>query len=233
MKEQMYQNETMKQRFFNPFVGKKYNTGIQGKKILVVGASFYCNKDGKDGRKKCPNFEECTSPDKKDSSKFDKTCPEFPDCGLRNEPSAALGENYPVYSIFAKFIRQFVDDREEDVWQRMAFTNYIQFQSPTKETMKEYLSQRDFDAFVETLRELQPDVVVSWGMVTIKEVRDNNPYIIDPEMWGKETEGYVCHMKVPGVSHEITLVCCYHPSSPHWYTDLDKFTKYFKDCLRY
>ena len=29
-------------KFFYPFIGKDYNQGINGKKILILGASFYC-----------------------------------------------------------------------------------------------------------------------------------------------------------------------------------------------
>lgn len=32
----------MSNRFFNPFIGENYNLGINGKRVLVVGASFYC-----------------------------------------------------------------------------------------------------------------------------------------------------------------------------------------------
>ena len=41
----------MGSRFFTPAKGEKYEEGINGKKILVVGASFYCNKNGKNGQK--------------------------------------------------------------------------------------------------------------------------------------------------------------------------------------
>lgn len=221
-------------RFFKPFVGSKYDKGISGKRILVLGASFYCNKDGKDGRYKCQFFDECTSPAKKDSSKFDRTCPIYAENGLRlsEEPSNAISENYKTYQVFANFMRQFVDDEEEDVWQRMAFTDYVQFFLPTIDTKKEYLSQRDFDAFVETLVELKPHIVVAWGMAIIEEIRERNPYVTDIERL-KETEWYVCHMQVPQVPHEIALVCSYHPSSvKYWYNDLDKLTKYMREVLK-
>lgn len=58
----------MNNRFFKPFEGKKYKEGINGKKILVLGASFYCNWDGNDGRNKCEFFDECTNPMKRDST---------------------------------------------------------------------------------------------------------------------------------------------------------------------
>jgi hypothetical protein len=43
-----------KKRLFNPYVGEEYEKGINGKKILVVGASFYCNE------KQCDHFNKCT-----------------------------------------------------------------------------------------------------------------------------------------------------------------------------
>ncbi len=220
-------------RFFKPFVGSMYHHGINGKKILVLGASFYCNKDGKDGRYKCQFFDECTNPVKKDSSRFNLSCPIYAGTGLRlsEEPSNAISENYKTYQVFANFIRQFVEDKDEDVWQRMAFTDYLQFFSPTVLTHKEYLSQRDFDAFCETLHELQPHIVVAWGMQIIEEIREHNPYVTDLEALPK-TEWYVCHMRISGIAHEIALICCYHPSSiSYWYNNLDVLTKYLQQVL--
>lgn len=220
----------MSSSFFKPFVGSKYLNGIGGKKVLILGASFYCNKDGKDGRYKCQFFSECTSPIKRDSSRFDRTCPIYVSTGqlLSEEPSNAISENYKTYQVFAKFIQQFIRDKDEDVWQRMAFTDYLQFFSPTVLTHREYLSKRDFDAFCETIRDLQPDIVVAWGMTIIEEIRERNPYVTDLDKL-PETEWYVCHLKMPGVAHKISLICCYHPSSiSYWYKDLDKLTNYFR-----
>ena len=60
-----------KQLFFEPYVGNHYKEGIRGKKILVLGASFYCN------RVECPFFASCTSVILKDSSEYDNKCPEY------------------------------------------------------------------------------------------------------------------------------------------------------------
>lgn len=213
-------------RFFVPFKGKEYERGICGKKVFVVGASFYCDKND------CQFFSDCTNPDKKDSSSYDTSCPVYAKMGaeLRNEPSYAIDENYPAYQRFAKMMRQFVGEEVEDVWQRMAFTNYVQFFVPTIYTYKDYLGKRDFEAFVESLVELQPDVVISWGMVTIEDVREGNPYVIDREKL-PDSDWYICHLVVPGVDHPITLVCCFHPSSRDWNQDYGKFTKYLKQAL--
>ena len=227
-------NSIAMNRFFKPFVGTKYEEGICGKKILVLGASFYCNKNGENGQRKCPFFDECTNTETKDSSKFDAICSEYKgkDMQLSNEPSYAIDERYLAYRNFERFMQQFIDDESEDVWQRMAFTNYLQFFSPTIKTEKSYLSQRDFEAFCETLRELQPNVVISWGMATLEEIREKNSYITDINQLPK-TDYYVCHMRnVPGVNHEITLVSSYHPSSVYyWYNDIEKLEDYVKQVL--
>lgn len=224
----------MSKRFFKPFVGSKYNEGIRGKKILVLGASFYCNKDGKNGREKCEYFTECTNPEKKDSSKFDVICPVYKNTGLllSEEPSNAISENYKAYRIFGKFIKRFIKNQEEDVWQRMAFTDYLQFFSPTTKTKKSYLSERDFESFRETLIELQPDIVIAWGMAIIEKIRDENPFVNKDML--RNTEWYVCHMKMPEINHEISLICCYHPSAPkkYWDGELDKLTKYMEEELK-
>lgn len=222
----------MNQRFFKPFVGLRFQQGIQGKKILVLGASFYCSH-GPESDAPCKFFAECTDPVKKDSSKFDTCCPFYAESGQRlsEEPSNAIAERYRAYQNFASFMQQFVGDDVEDVWERMAFTDYVQFFLPTVDTKKDYLSQRDFDAFVETLVELQPHVVVTWGMAIIEEIREHNPYVYDFEKLS-DTEWYVCHLRLPQVPHDIALVCSYHPSSvKYWHNDLDNLKGYMQQVL--
>lgn len=213
-------------RFFVPFVGNKYKTGINGKKVLVIGASFYCNKHD------CPNFKDCTNPDMKDSSPYNKTCPEYVNQGaeLRYEPSYAIEENYQTYQRFEKLMRTVLVSDVENIWEYLAFTNYVQFFVPTKKTYKTYLSIRDFKAFIETLEELQPDIVISWGVVTIDDVRTNNKYVIDKEKL-PDSEWYICHLKVPDINHSIVLFCCFHPSSKDWNDDFSKCTKYLRQVL--
>lgn len=217
----------VKQRFFTPFVGSQYHQGINGKRVLVLGASFYC------GIKDCKFFAECTSPSQKDSSKFDTRCPAYASTGQRlsEEPNNAITEGYRTYQVFGSFMQQFLKDDTENVWQRMAFTDYLQFFSPTVETKKEYLTRRDFEAFNETLVELQPNVVVAWGAVIMEDLRDNNPYVID---LGRlpETEWYVYHIRLPQVAHDIAVVNCYHPASmSYWYNNLDTLAKYMRMVL--
>ena len=142
----------------------------------------------------------------------------------------SIEENYPAYQRFEKLMREVVGCDVEDIWEHLAFTNYVQFFVPTTNTYKSYLSNRDFEAFIETLVELRPDIVISWGMVTIDDVRTNNKYVIDKEKLS-ESEWYICHLNVPDIKHFITLFCCFHPSSKDWNEDFSKCVKYLKQEL--
>ena len=65
----------------------------------------------------------------------------------------------------------------------------------------------------------------------LDDIRTNNPYVFDKEELVK-SDHYICHMRVPGVDHDIALVSGYHPGSiRYWYCDLDKLSKYFQKAL--
>ena len=151
-----------KQAFFNPFVGSNYHKGISGKKILVLGASFYCPKT------ECLYFEKCTNTSIKDSSPYDHVCPEYKANGicLHDEPTNSIENWYPTYQTFAKGLEQFVDDADyNSIWSHLAFTNYVQFFLPSngdsfRTTKSSDLSERDFEALIEVVKELSPDIVI-------------------------------------------------------------------------
>ena len=86
----------MNSSFFQPFVGSNYHIGINGKRILVLGASFYCPKT------ECPFFRSCTNTTIKDSSPYDRICPEYSANGicLHDEPTNSIENWYPTYQIF-------------------------------------------------------------------------------------------------------------------------------------
>lgn len=214
--------EINSERFFNPFIGSEYSTGMNGKRVLVLGASFYCLNKG------CSFHDECTDYGKKDSSAHNDDCPCKDGDELRNQPTDT--PNNRVYRTFINCLQQFVEPGA-DAWARVAFTNYVQFYVPTKNTYEYYLSNRDFDAFIETVKELQPDVVLVWGTVINKAIRDNSYVINKQEV--KDTSGYLWHLEgIPEVNHRITVVNCYHPSAFRlWYQEYDNLTRYLKQAL--
>ena len=203
-------------RFFTPYIGERYQDGIRSKKILVLGASFYCN------RVKCPFFASCTSVILKDSSEFDHKCPEYKPSGkhLHLEPSYCVEDAPTTYQRFAAYMGKHLGTDDYDtIWEHMAFTNYVQFFLPAtngsfRETSWSDLSERDFAAFTEVVQQLQP----------------RNPYLVDLKEL-QETEYYVCHLDVPGVNHPVAVINPYHPSSSAWYSDMEKFDHYFNNLL--
>lgn len=219
----------MRKRFFRPFVGRDYQNGIRGKRILVVGASFYCDK------RECCYFSECTSNETKDSSRFNEECPVFKPVGkhLCNEPQYCIEDDMPkAYKNFAKAMSRYTEsDDYHTTWNMMAFTNYVQYfldgdGEHFRPTLNTDLSERDFISFNETLQELKPDIVIIWGCAFNYKVKEENPYIVDVREL-EETENYVCHIRMPLVDHDITIINCYHPSSKAiWYMNLETFHKY-------
>ena len=102
---------------------------------------------------------------------------------------------------------------------------------PTTDTYDYYLSDRDFEAFIETVKKLQPDVVVVWGVVINKAISDNSYVINKQEVI--DTDGYLWHLEgIPEVNHRITIVNCYHPSSrKYWHNESHNLTNYLKQAF--
>lgn len=222
----------MKQTFFNPFIGENYHKGIKGKRILVLGASFYCNKT------ECLFFKSCTNTSVKDSSPYDNICPEYKEDGicLHDEPANSIENMYPTYQKFAKGMAKFIgDDDYNSIWNHLAFTNYVQFFLPSnseyyRETRFSDLSERDFESFIETITYLQPDIVIIWGCVINDRLKEKNIYVIN-EQELIESDGYICHMQLPGMDKRIALLNPYHPSSSAWNPSLPEFEKQLSTIL--
>ncbi len=200
-------------RFFTPYVGSEYRRmGVKGKRVLVIGASFYC------GFRECEFADLCTNSIRKDSSSYDLKCPPYKANGmqLHNEPSYCVEDMPRTYRNFANPVIDLLGvESSEQAWQHLAFTNYIQYmldaEAGFRATRESDFSQRDFDAFVETCVELQPDIVIVWGCIINKPLIHNNPFVTDKEDIGM-TKGYLCHMTVPGIPHPISIINSYHPS---------------------
>ena len=219
-------------RFFTPFVGTNYQQGVRGKKILVLGASFYCDVIS------CSHFSMCTDTYVKDSSPCNTICPPYQKYGilLSDNPTYAIDDGNTTYQRFATWMAQYVGTEDYDtIWSHLAFTNYVQFMLPAvpghfRDTRWSDLSERDYRAFNETIRELQPDIVIVLGSIINSRLKEQNEYLVSAAQL-RETEYYICQLSVPGIAHRITLINPYHPSSSAWYGDLEKFDTYFKTLL--
>jgi hypothetical protein len=217
--------------FFSPFKGTNYLHGFGGKSVLILGASFYCN------RKDCEFFNQCTSTQVKDSSPYDERCPVYVPHGkaLSQEPSYVIEDAPRTYQNFAKVMAPFVGEKDYDkVWEHFAFTNYVQFFLPAtngaRNTRPSDLSERDFEAFVATLKDLKPNIVIVWGRV-INEPLLNNKFVIRSDEY-EETKGYVWRLRIPDIDHDIVVINPYHPSSSAWYDDVENLKNNINNILK-
>lgn len=222
----------MAERFFQPYIGEHYWEGVNGKKILVLGASFYCKEV------KCPYFTKCTDVEEKDSSKYDELCPSYQESGnaLRYEPENVITDGTYAHITFADDIANIIGTSDaSEVWSKLAFTNYVQFMLPAlndkyRETLPSDLSARDFHSFLETLAELRPDIVIIWGCTINIPLMDKNPYIVD-ESQLKKSNHYMCQIMNSSTGKPVILLNPYHPSYGGWKSNLTIFREYFKKAL--
>lgn len=218
----------MNKRFFEPCIGKNFNEGINGKKVLVLGASFYCPHTC------CQFHNECTSREKKDSSDYDLICPDYnkdgETCSLSNSPFYELDEQYNTYKKFARAMTNFLHDNVHenfytDFWDKVAFTNFVQFFLPSWETLPSDCTGRDLDALREVIEMLHPDVVIIWGHVTKYAIIE--PFCYDVKT--NTTDGYIYHSNAFG-HKEITFLNTYHPSYTK-FLDNGLLEKYVKEVF--
>lgn len=222
----------MTKKFFNPYIGIHYQDGlINDKKVLVLGASHYCTYNYNSDKFKCPVWEQCTSYNSKDSSKFDLCCPYYKSIGwyeqydnvkLCNSPRIELenylsDSGYDSYENFTQCLLSLLKlPNKQYMWERLAFVNYIQYFLPTLTTPN--LTYDDigcFEALMEYINQLKPDIIIVWGTQTTNhfkhkyisrlveklEVRKDNYF------WDFENDGHRCLIVNP-----------YHPcDTPPWY----------------
>lgn len=224
-----------KKRFFEPFKGKFYDKGIKGKKILVVGASLYC-KGMIDDHHECQYFSECTSDGIKDCSKFDKICPSYvrkQDYFLHNE--AIYSREYVKVRAnvnFGKFLQNFIPQKENP-WDYVAYTCYVQYILGHVTTYRSNITERDFVGLKETIIELKPDLIITWGVLVQDAIREwHKECIVDYEdRWSPTNEGWLNHLKIDNYEKTIPILFFWHPSSSKWYSDIDTAKRYFMKAL--
>lgn len=215
----------MPKRFFKPYYNyNNYKLGLLNNiKVLVLGASFYCTYNKKSDKYQCPEWEKCTSKKNKDSSSFNKTCPYYNDKEIRvyledivtSEINDYLkGCKFSSYDNFTDFMVEYTSLNKEKLWGRIAFTNYVQYFLPSFNTPSQTKDDiRNFEAFLETLEELKPDIIIVWGTrITDHFKRKYIKRIVDKlEM---RENSYLYDMSYN--NRNYILVNPYHPCYNEW-----------------
>lgn len=235
----------MKPRFFNPWVGKHYEQGfMNGKKVLVLGASHYCLCNDQSEDFHCPVWGDCTSTETRDSSNYNTCCPAYinnrwVEDGIKLEDDTIteienffdVPSSYKTYSNFTNFIIDYFGINDaEDVWNRLAFVNYAQYFLPTILTPAfDEKDVRNFEAFLLTLQELKPDIVIVWGTKTRDHFRKQYIQKMVSKLTMREND-YFWDLDYKGNTY--ILVNCWHPSDHfRWHGSLDNFYDALKEVL--
>lgn len=146
--------------FFEPWIGNNYqNGGIFNKKVLVLGESHICGSDECNGKCGFKDFPDGCNPN------FTK------DTVLKYLDHTIERDNW--MRTYLKFERSLVghetgQEDSEAIWNSIAFYNYLQV--AMNESRKAGTSQDYIDAqkpFLEVLEELQPDLVIVWGVTRL------------------------------------------------------------------
>lgn len=218
--------------FFEPFVGDNYSEGIYGKRVLVLGASFYCNQDGVsvdketgEVKEKCPFYDDCAI--NQNTEKYDGKCPYNHNSPLRKLPQTELDENgAESYKRFWLLLYHYFQQPElsfDDIWGKMAFTNYVQHEigrrwnTLASDCRAEYLEM--FEDTLLTMKE-QPDVVIVWGCIVDKPLKAKTYSDRFPDFENTFTDKDHYRFKWKNFNgKDIEFLCFFHPSSSDFYSD--------------
>jgi hypothetical protein len=212
----------MKNVFFKPWVGKNYSsTGINGKKLLILGESHYCGEN-------CPTCGKLEIDD--------KNCREF----TTNVVNGFLkykegdGECEGWMNTYTKFGNIFYNrhlsfDEVQAFWDSIVFYNFVQSstngprESPTS---KEFT--KSASAFFEILQEYKPDLIIVWGKRLWHQMPETNDYGKEKIMFEDQDRGPFRYYTID--QKKIPAFKIYHPSSSifnySWYDSINKAINY-------
>jgi hypothetical protein len=193
--------------FFKPWVGNQYDKAgsIFSKKILVLGDSHYIDEQDYISLNNLDEQSDLTT-----GVMLDYLDPN-------------VKENWK--STFTKFMNSFIQDTKHyecsisELWNSVAFYNYLQRPGGTQSRQTQhydYTQDKDRNAFLEIINDLQPDIIISWG---------NKVWDAIPEDLGygnyrvNDLHGDCCCL-YPFKDRVIKLIGITHPStsykSSHW-----------------
>lgn len=196
----------MKHVKLSPWVGKNYQQGIQGKKIMVLGESHYAD-------------HECDENFTTEIIADHFLNPADPHEGWKN-----------TYTKFERALagHELSQTEKEELWNSFLFYNFIQEPltgARMKPTEEQYKAAQI--PFLEVLEEYQPDCVIVWGdrlYNSLPQCGKIGEYITG-QFWEKETWKY---QLLNG--HEVTVMAIQHPSGGFswdaWHEMISKFIEY-------
>ena len=159
----------MEHVFFDPWVGSCYDSGINGKKIMIMGHNHVCEECIDCGVVKDKD-EVCASLTKKAVEDYIK----WRESGVI--PTPRYKGWLKTYFNFAKAFFGYEPDFKQEkyeLWDKVLFYNYVQRavadwnQKPNSEAY-----EKSQVPFMEVINEYKPDVIIVWGSAAY----NNAPY---------------------------------------------------------
>jgi hypothetical protein len=187
----------MKHVRFEPWKGENYLTsGFNGKKVLVIGESFYCSEE-----------EAVPTLTKKVITDY---------LAIRNgEFRENKGEWTNTYLKFERSLegKETTPEDSRRIWNSIAFYNYLQVpMSGARESGSKLDYTNAENAFFEVINELQPDLIIVWG---VGKLFNNLPE--DRWTWGKplDIDGWEIKNGYYQLDNnkQTRCIAVYHPST--------------------
>ena len=207
---------------FIPHIGKKYQQGIFGKKIMILGESHYCKEQLKEGGCCYPH---CSK------EKMDDDC-------VHETIYCVTGHTYEktikAYTTFERAFYGRVLTPEEHInfWESIIFYNYIQYAQPgpRRPLDQPEISKPESElAFKEILENYSPDNIIAWGL------QENRLYSFMPDWGGEDSELVLDNGDSRNIwtykinNKEIPVLFIQHPSSGMSWEYCHLFIKSFLD----
>ena len=192
-----------------PWKGTHYDSGINGKKILVIGESFYCSEEY---IKKLPEGTSMTDKIVKDYLAIRK--------GEYRENNGGWTNTYLKFER-SLTCKETTPEESQEIWDSIAFYNYLQVpMSGARESGSTIDYRNAENAFFEVINELQPDLIIVWG---VGKLFNNLPE--DNWKWGEtlEFDGWPIKNGYYQLNNgeEVRCIAVYHPSTGYqwdwWY----------------
>lgn len=188
--------------FFKPWIGQFYGTNSScfNKKILIVGDSHYCEK----------NCSDCGD------KRYSEQCCNFTEETISDYLSQTNSDSWT--KTFTKFMNSLVINKEDydrnTAWNSVSFYNFLQIaagDAPRQTAEYSYLNKKNLTAFIQVIRNLNPDVIITWG----NKVWDSLPNDFGYGQAVASTIFSQGHFSYPFKEKHITLIGVTHPSSAY------------------
>lgn len=201
----------MKHVHFTPWVGKNYTTGINGKRLMVLGESHYC-----------------ANPETEDRPEL--TCYVMEDLFNPTSPHEEYKNTYTKFerALSGKAVNVSDKTGKREAWESVLFYNYVQtpMNAPRTPPSKKQFEDSE-KAFFEVLETYRPHKVVAWGSRLYNNLPKGGLQQADLTLADGSSIEVWSYTLADG--QVVEVLPCTHPSAgfswEHWHTVIQEFLK--------